>query len=36
MTMRTYRDIRWGFTGVLMPDAIPNPSTAKIDEIGAE
>ncbi len=36
MTMRTYRDIRWGFAGVSMPDAIPNPHIAKVDEIGAE
>ncbi len=34
--MRTYRDIRGRFTGVAMPNAIPNPSTAKIYETGAE
>lgn len=34
--MRTYRDIRGRFAGVSMPDAIPNRSTAKIDETEAE
>ena len=33
--MRTYMDIRWRFAGVSVPDAIPNPSIARVDETGA-